>query len=451
MTNLVNSLSHTPNAAWAHRLLPALGVWVFYVSFAGQGVRNIIGWIPFGVLAAVSMVVFAIVFRLTGREVTLRRTPTTVSGFVLWCCLSVMWSAYRPETLVAAALMVATTAMGVLMAIAFPLRQLLGILTVSLQWMLALSLGLELFVELIWREPLAPVYMWNWDHIPPSYYWIHGLLFEGGPIQGVFANRNPLGFGALLGLICFVMQWWLGIRSHVSAAAWSGLALLILALTRSATVALCAGSCVVVFLAIRYLRGIPRERRSLVSFRLLMAGVFGGVGAFAVADSIFTFLGRSTDLTGRGIIWERLLLLWEMKPILGWGWIMYWPPWIPMFRYLVVRPDGTPTMQAHNAYIEALFQTGVIGAVLLVICVLWSAYWMLKAALRASALDRSAVWAAVLLVALLVQSLSESRLLSEGNWVLFVAFATWLTVHGYRTRIAESLISRREVERTPTR
>lgn len=430
--------------------LSAMGVWVFFISFAGQGVRNVIGWIPFGVLALASTAFFVFLFFRSGREITWRRVPTTILLFVAWCCISVVWSTYRLETIVASLLMLVTTLGGILLAIAFPLRQLLGILTRSLQWMLLLSLVLELFVAFVWREPFAPLYMRNWEHIPPSYYWVHGLIFEGGPVQGVFANRNPMGFGALLGLICFLMQYWMEIRSLRSTLLWTALSIFFLLETRSATVSLCLLSCAVVFVAIAYLRRVPRVDRAAVSYRLMMLAVFGGVAACALADSIFTFMGRSTDLTGRGVIWERLLVLWAQKPVLGWGWIMYWPPWIPMFRTLVVRPDGTPTMQAHNALIEALFQTGAIGALLLFVAMAWVGFWMLKAGIRSSALDCSAVWGAVLLTALLVQSLTESRLLSEGNWVLFVALATWLTVHGYRTRIAESLLSRREVEKMPT-
>lgn len=162
-------------SAWVQRLLPGLGVWAFYISFAGQGVRNVIGWLPFAVLALVSLVVTAVAFFASGRQLSWRRVPSTITLFVAWCCLSLLWSFYRVETAVASLLMVLTTFIGILLAIAFPLRQLLGILTVSLQWMLGLSLAIELFVELIWKEPLAPLYMWNWETIPPSYYWIHRL------------------------------------------------------------------------------------------------------------------------------------------------------------------------------------------------------------------------------------------------------------------------------------
>lgn len=444
-------MSHTSIAVWSERLLPAMGVWVFYMSFAGQGVRNVVGWGSFGVLAGLSFLFFVGLFVGSGRQMRWRRFPVSVMAFVAWCCVSVVWSFYPLESVAASVVMVLTTLVGVMMAVAFPLRQLLGILTFALQISVVLSLLLEFFVAAFMDGPLAPLYMWDWDHIPELYYWIQGNLFAGGPIQGVYANRNPMGFAALLLVICVLLQWWLRISSPVYALAWLLVGGAVIVLTRSATVFLCGVSCLVVFVMVRYLRGVGRERRAEVSQRLFAFVVFVGVGAVVLADVIFIFLGRSSDLTGRGVIWERLLDLWAERPVLGWGWIMYWAPWIPMFATLVVRPDGTPTMQAHNAFIEALFQTGIVGAVLLSCGVLWVLWWLLKAAVRAPALDASPVWAVVLLVALLVQSLSESRLLSEGNWVLFVAFATWIAIHGPSTRIADSLLSKREVALTPTR
>lgn len=415
----------------ANLTLPATGVWVFYITFAGQGVRNVIGWKPFGILAAVSCIVFALQFVAAGRVLTLRRIPTTIAAFVLWSSLSVIWSFYPLETIMASTLMSATSIAGVMIAVAFPPRELLDILTRSLQWMIGLSLALELYVALVLHERLAPLYMHDWEHIPDSYYWIHGLLLEGGPIQGVFANRNPLAFGAALLLLCVLFQHLQKRSSWQHTALWGGMSVGTLALTRSATVMVCLVACLIVIGVGLSLRSVPSAQRRYV---------LRGVGLLALAcmlltvvysDAIFALLGRSSDMTGRGVIWERLLALWSERPILGWGWIMYWAPWIPMFRTLVIRPDGTPTMQAHNAYIEALFQTGIIGVALVLLAVIWVLYGIGKAAVRSIGGDLTGLWAFTLAVALIVQSLTESRLLSEGNWVLFVAMATWLSL--YRT------------------
>lgn len=415
----------------AERTLPAMGVWVFFISFAGQGVRNVIGWTAFGALAALSCLLFAMQFAVAGRGLTLRRIPTTIAAYVLWCSLSVVWSFYPLETLVASSLMSATSLAGVLIAIAFPPRQLLDILTHSLQWMIGLSLVLEAYVDIVRQERLAPLYMRNWEHIPDSYYWIHGLLLEGGPIQGVFANRNPLAFGAALLLLCMIFQHLQQRSSWQRTLAWGGMAVAILALTRSATVMVCLFVCLIVMAVGLSLRSVPSAQRRDVLRWVGIALLAVVLLAVIYSDVLFGILGRSSDMTGRGVIWERLLVLWQERPILGWGWIMYWAPWIPMFRTLVIRPDGTPTMQAHNAYIEALFQTGVIGVLLVSIAVIWVVYGVGKAAVRSIGGDLTGLWAFTLVCALIVQSLTESRLLSEGNWVLFVAMATWLSL--YRT------------------
>ena len=44
------------------RFLPVLGTWAFFLTFAGQGVRNVVGWWAFGLIAALSEVALLLVF-----------------------------------------------------------------------------------------------------------------------------------------------------------------------------------------------------------------------------------------------------------------------------------------------------------------------------------------------------------------------------------------------------
>ena len=134
-------------------------------------------------------------------------------------------------------------------------------------------------------------------------------------------------------------------------------------------------------------------------------------------------------MSGRWEIWLKVIDLWEQHTFLGWGWIMYWVPWIPMFGTLVIRPDGTPTLSAHNAYIEALFQTGVVGASMIVVLVLTLLIRSFRLAVRYLDSDASVLLPALLMTAMVVQSMTESRLLSEGNWVTVCALGTWLGLH----------------------
>lgn len=431
----------------AESLLPPLGAWVFFVAFAGQGLRDTIGWGPFGVLTALSALVFAMVFIAAGRRVGLRRLPGPVIAYPLVCCLSLIWSAYRLETGAASLIMVLSTGIGVMLAIAFPLRSMMEALTRCLQWTLGISLGLEAFVAVVIGHRIPPLYMAGWEHVPDSYYWVNGLLLEGGPIQGFVGNRNPLAFIALLTLLCVVVMHLDGRMSLARTTLWVGLSVLTLGLTRSATVTVAAVACLAVLVVALVLRSLPCERRRSAMHVALAVGVLLALSAVAMHSQVSDLLGRDSDMTGRAEIWDRVLHLWSLHPLTGWGWIMYWVPWLPMFRYLVVRPDGTPTMQAHNAYVEALFQTGLIGAVVLVVAVVWVTRNVLRTALRDLDTDIMSLLPALLMTAMLVQSFTESRLLSEGNWVLFVALGTWLTV---RADTAEVRPSRRRALQIPS-
>ena len=340
--------------------------------------------------------------------------------------------------------MLASTATGVLLACALSLREMTDALSRALEATLVLSLLLELYVALVLRRPLAPIYMSDWEHIPLSYYWVYGDILKGGPIQGIVGNRNPLAFIALLTLLCVAVRWADRRVSLVSMIVWTSLSLLVLVLTSSATVGVavvvCAAACAVLWL----LRHVPVSLRSTV---VTITGALASVmvaAAVGLHSQVTALLGRSPDLSGRWEIWTTVLELWEEHTILGWGWIMYWVPWLPLFQDLVVRPDGTPTMNAHNAYIEALFQTGVVGGVLVVVMMLGLLVRSYRLALHHPDSDAAVVLPALLTTALLVQSFTESRLLSEGNWVVVCAMGTWLGLH----RLYEQARARVSAERS---
>ncbi|WP_261799100.1 O-antigen ligase [Actinomyces ruminicola] len=429
----MSAKAHAPMAAAVRGsrrpLLPAVGTWAFFLTFSGQGVRNVVGWWAFGLIAAVSGIVLLLVFLYEGHRVPWRALPPVTSAYVGVCVLSVLWSQYPGETALAALLMVATSAAGVLLACGLSLRQMTDALSRALEATLVLSLLLEAWVALVLRHPLIPLYMRDWDEVPISYYWVNGDLARGGPIQGIVGNRNPLAFIALLTLLCVAVRWADRRVRPLGLAVWTALSVLVLVLTGSATVSVALVVCVAICLLLWLVRHAPVRLRPVLLMTAAAVGVALVAAAIGLHSQVTAVLGRSADMSGRWEIWQRVLDLWEEHTILGWGWIMYWVPWLPVFATLVVRPDGTPTMSAHNAYIEALFQTGVVGAALVVVLVLLLLFRSFRLALRNIDSDASVLLPALLMTALTVQSFTESRLLSEGNWVLVCALGTWLGLH----------------------
>lgn len=279
--------------------------------------------------------------------------------------------------------------------------------------------------------------MRGWESVPISYFWSEDRLLQGGPIQGIVGNRNPLAFIALLALICVVVRWRDRQISRSHLVVWSSLSVLTLILTRSATVTVAAVICAVLAVVLWWLRHVPRDQRYQAILRTAGACLLLGLVALLFRHDLAMLLNRSPDMSGRAIIWERVIDLWQQHSILGWGWVMYWQPWLPVFQTLVVRPDGTPTMSAHNAYLEALFQTGIVGFALIVTVVLLLLVRTGRLALLYLDSAPSVLLPLLVSTALAIQALTESRLLSEGNWMVACAIGTWLGLHRLMVKTAE--------------
>ena len=176
---------------------------MFFVGFAGKGVRGIFGDIGSLVPMLILLVSFVVLFRTSGRSLLMRRFPTTTCLFVAWCALSCLWSVAPAQSAQFAVLSLALTLVSIAVAVALPLTELVGALILAFQWIIGSSFILEALVAFFVRGPLAPPIMWGRGLLPASsYYWVDGLLLEGGPIQGFPGNRNPLAFIALLLAVC---------------------------------------------------------------------------------------------------------------------------------------------------------------------------------------------------------------------------------------------------------
>jgi O-antigen ligase len=154
------------------------------------------------------------------------------------------------------------------------------------------------------------------------------------------------------------------------------------------------------------------------------------VGGIAGWSSLLGLLGKSEDATGRLEIWRSVWSLASERPVLGWGWVSYWAPWVAPFDTLAQR-KGVLYLQAHDAWLDVWFQLGLVGLALFVALAastLWRSWFRAVDRPRRSAtmvLPYSAVSLAPLLivVVLLAHSLAESRILIEGGWLLLVALA----------------------------
>jgi O-antigen ligase len=230
-------------------------------------------------------------------------------------------------------------------------------------------------------------------------------------------NANLLGMLALMLLLIAVWRIYAS-RNWRSLSVLDGVvAVFLIARTMSATVTVAlAGVAVVVGIAALARKSAIRWR---VALWTTLAALAAGIGVvFSQWTAVTALLGKSPDLTHRFDIWNAVLERIVDQPLVGYGYVGWWPSWDSWFAIHSI--DGVPMLQAHSVWLDLTMQTGLIGALLFAVA-LGALWWPLFRAFVQSPRSAAAV-PFLVLTALTIQSLSESRMLIEWGFASVVVF-----------------------------
>lgn len=390
------------------------------VLSSGQGFRYLVGVPLYAVGVVLTVAVVLLAFRRHLRKV---RVPLLIWTFVALAAMTLLWSATRGVTAVAVLALVATTAVAVVIVTSTGRTQMMAYLYRGLQFSLALGLAFELYVALIVRAPLPRLStdLASISGVNPSALpmWSGNLLFSGGPIQGFVGNRNIFGSLALLAGIVAVVLLLERRIGRLDGFLTLGAAVLVHALTLSATVSIAALYAGVLAAAALIIRVAPPRRKRVLSFAVLACSAVVAVLTIKFRTEIFALFDRRSDATNRAFIWDHTMSLALERPE-GWGYVGYWPIWQEPYSS-VVNGVGVVAPHAHNAYLDTWLQMGLIGLALLVVIVVltFGSAWRLVE--RASAGDTYIPlgWA-LLTAAIALEALAESRMIVDWGWFLLV-------------------------------
>ena len=406
------------------------------VLLAGDAVRFTTGWWTFGILALL-VGAYAVVLLVAQRDRwRIGTLPYPLLAFLALATLSLIWSFYPAATALGllTTWLIAVAALAAAVAVTW--AELLAVLATVLRGILGLSLLFELFVSVIIRGPILPLFTQPgvdyslYDKLPKMLYWSRNELFEvfdEGRIQGIVGNANNLGMLALIALVVFALQF----ADRSAGRRWSGLwiliALVTLVFTRSATVTVAIVVVVAVALAALLVRRARTARARAITWTAIVAVVVAAVAAvLAFSGTLLALLGKSPDLTGRFGIWEKVIGFAQERPVAGWGWVSFWMPWAPPFDELAFR-NGVRQLQAHDSWLDIWFQLGILGLIvfgaLIVSSLIRTASFALDRPPGATKYTAATLFPLLLLAALLVQSIAESRLLVEYGFFFVVVIA----------------------------
>ena len=424
---------------------------VLFTGLAGDFWRNLLSWYGFG---AVVLLILSgsIVLLVRGRgAVRLSRMPYPLMVFLVLATASIAWSFYPGSSALGVTVQWITTLSALPIALLLSWHELLRVLGWVFRLILALSFLFEFVVSAFVRHPVLPVWVTPDDpmHVAKLLYWSRDLLFEGGKIQGIVGNSSLLAMIALIALIVFAIQ--LACRS-VGPWGWFWLVVAVatIGITQSATVYIALVAVLVMAGAALLVRRARRPRERGIAYGVIAAAivVIGAVG-LVFRSPILHVMGKSDELTGRVDIWNAVIHLAQQRTGFGWGWVSYWTPWAEPFTSMIVK-GGVQVMHAHNAWLDIWLQLGILGLIVFGALVLatFVRSWLMATdrIITAPGSRGRYFWVGMLsllvLIAQLVQSLAESRILVEGGWILLVLFAV-------KTKLAP-LSAEVEVENTPT-
>ena len=391
---------------------------VLTVLFAGDMLRYALT-VPVWIAVALASTVWAVAVLVSNRW-SWRQLPLPLVALLGWWVVTPVWSPYATSSLLMLIPTFFMFLLGAAIVTAAPMDDVIRRMALSLRLVLVGSVLFELGVGIVGR-PLYPVGFVPTATTPIELAWSRGVFFNpDARIQGLVGNANILGMLALVALIIAV--WHL-----VVARSWRTMSTLdavvagfLLERTMSATVNVAiVGVAVVIALA-------AMARRRETSWRVATWAALGSVvAAVGVALSQWTtvtqLLGKSPDLTHRFDIWKSVLARIADQPLLGHGFVGWWPDWDSWFAIQAI--DGLEMRQAHNLWLDLAMQTGIIGATLFAIT-LGAIVWTFGRLFIES--PRSVATVPFLItIALSVQSLTESRFVHEWGFVLLVAFSLW--------------------------
>lgn len=405
-----------------------------FTLLAGDAWRYTISWWGFGALA-LAIGAGAVVLLIADRERwRFGNLPYPLLAFLALAIVSLAWSHYRGATALGLFTTLLTTVVALAIAVSFTWEQFLRGLGNALRIILAGSLLFELAIAVFVRRPVLPLWVdyGTTDNLPALLYWSRNDLFDvlnGGRIQGLVGNASTLGFMCLLAAIVFGIQLAARTVRPAVAISWLVVTAVVLVCTRSATIAIALVAVALVLAAVLALRRLQGRVRLWATVAVLVAAAGGVLAAILARGALLDLLGKSDDLTNRVDIWVKVIELAQQRPAAGWGWVSYWPPWVAPFDDLILV-NRVQVMHAHNAWLDVWLQLGILGLIVFGALVLSTTVraWLF-------AVDRPLVdgepsrYRAIellpllLLVALLVQSLAESRILVEYGWMLLVVIA----------------------------
>jgi O-antigen ligase len=337
---------------------------------------------------------------------------------------SALWSESPEASIKRAAALLGTSLLGVYFATRYTRADLLRLLAWALGLAIALSVATVVVAPALAADTSTP---------------------EEG-LRGIFSQKNILGRVMALSVVVWLL-YAMDYRRHLwIAVACAALSAGLLVLSNSKTsLMVCATLLLLLGLAV-----LARVRNSgALTVLCVLVLALGGVaiGVLGSVEGVLDALGRNITLTGRTQLWELVLERIQERPWFGYGYGGFWLGWAGPSAQVWAATNWLPP-DAHNGFLNAMLDVGVVGLVLLLASLVGSTRRALALVLQHKTFD--ALLPLMFISYFVLSNIAETAALTYNSivWMLFVTIA--IQLRGGRIGRAGEAAVHRFVSRTRT-
>jgi len=250
-----------------------------------------------------------------------------------------------------------------------------------------------------------------------------------GAWRGLFDHKNLLGLFLAAGIITVVIRNTVG-RRWRSPLAWAVMVLLIVEFVaaRSITSAVMLLACLAVIATV-YTSRLGRYR--WVGGALVASAIAVAAGLWLTSTDprdLLALIGRNGTFTGRTAIWPMVWQAISARPLLGYGYGVFWEAGEPYARWIAASLGWLPP-HAHDGYLDMTLDVGLVGAALLVVLLAWAVRKTYRYARQNGALIGT--WPLAIVTGVILSNVTETSIgrYNDVDWLMFV-LAVLATISG---------------------
>jgi len=346
----------------------------------GDHLHGTVRWMYYGFWLLLSAVCFLLLIRRSRESLRALLTASLWALLLFWCLASAGWTQDLPSTLSRLPFLVGVYCFGILASMSVTLEEQHSMFFGSLAFY---AIGSALLVWLV-----------------PGIGTMQG--FHEGAFQGLSGHKNFLGRYMGIFLIMSALSLGCGsLRARVWSLAMVVLSAVLLIGSRSATglmaTAATAGAIILIWIYVRY-------QKWFFAALAMTAGLL--ITAVHQYEKVLALLGRQSSLTGRVPLWQALLdEVWK-NPEAGYGYGAFWVAGTHPYESAIASIRYKQATHAHNGYLDALLDAGVVGLSFFLAAILMGLYYSVRRVV--SSKKSGDLWIPAFLIFYLAANITDS-------------------------------------------